>query len=99
MEKKPENEVEHMFCIELKSKDFVKSLSVPNDEGRVSIEGFLGTLQSLRFTDGIIVEIDGSKGSLKLDLSEKELKRLLPEGAKNLPSGDISSNSWKDKGR
>ena len=72
---------EHMFSIELKSKENVKSLALANqDEGNVLIEGFLGELEDMCFTDGVMLEIHGSKGTLRMDFSEKELKRLLPKG-------------------
>ena len=71
----------HMFSIMLKSKNHVKSLSLPHDKGgNVLIEGFLGKLENLNFTEGLMLEINGANGSLRMDFSEKELKRLLPKG-------------------
>ena len=71
---------EHMFSIELKSKEHVKSLSLQNTEsGNVLIEGFLGKLENLSFAEGIMLEINGSNGCLRMDFSKKELKRLLPK--------------------
>lgn len=72
---------EHMFSIELKSKDHVKSLALANQvENNVLIEGFLGELETLCFTDGVMLEIHGSKGTLRMDFTEKELNKLLPKG-------------------
>ena len=69
-----------MFSIELKSKEFVKSFTLDDNDGNsVSIEGFLGELASLCLTEGMILEINGSNGSLRMDLSEKELKSLTPK--------------------
>lgn len=72
---------EHMFSIELKSREYVKSLAMPNEErGTVLIEGFLGELQGLRFVEGIMLEVNGDHGNLRMDFTEKELRELLPEG-------------------
>ena len=72
---------EHVFSIELKSKEHVKRLVMPNENGgNVLIEGFLGKLQDLSFTEGIMLEIQGTNGTLRMDLKEEELKRLLPKG-------------------
>ena len=72
---------EHMFSIELKSKEYIKSLALPSEhEGNVLIEGFLGKLKNLRFTEGIMLEIEGTNGSLRMDFTEKEWRELLPKG-------------------
>jgi hypothetical protein len=71
---------EHMFSIELKSKEYLKNIILTNaGTGNVLMEGFLGQLETLSFTEGIMFEIKGSKGSLRMDLSKKELKKLLPK--------------------
>ncbi len=70
-----------MFSIELKSKEYVKSLALHNAEmGNVLIEGFLGKLEQVNFIEGLMLEINGANGSLKMDFSKKELARLLPKG-------------------
>lgn len=75
-----------MFSIELRSKDSLKSVALPSDtEGNILIEGFLGNLENINFTEGIMLEIKGAEGSLRMDLSKNELKGLLP---KKLPSGN-----------
>jgi len=72
---------EHMFSIELKSKEHVKRVAIPNENGvNVLIEGFLGELQGLSFIEGIMLEIEGANGTLRMDLKEEELKKLLPKG-------------------
>lgn len=81
MPSKSKKDDEHMFSIELKSKEHVKRVALPNENGgNVLIEGFLGKLQDLSFTEGIMLEIQGTNGTLRMDLKEEELKRLLPKG-------------------
>ncbi len=70
----------HMFSMELKSKNYVKNLSLSSDNQEdVLIEGFLGDLKRVGFSDGVMLEIEGTNGVLRVDLSEEELKRLLPK--------------------
>ncbi len=70
-----------MFSIELKSKEHVRNMSLSNThDGSVLVEGFLGELESLQLAEGMMLEIKGANGSLRMDLTEKELKELLPKG-------------------
>jgi len=81
MRSKSKKDDEHMFSIELKSKEHVKRVALPNENGgNVLIEGFLGKLLDLSFTEGIMLEVQGTNGTLRMDLSEKELERILPKG-------------------
>ncbi len=80
----------HLFSIELNSKEYLKSLALPSENGGdVLIEGFLGDIRSLSFTEGIMLEIEGTNGVLRLDLSKEELEELLPAGAP-LPGGSMT---------
>ena len=91
----PQKNLGHMFSIELASKNFVKRLAIPNDsDDKVLIEGFLGELKEIGFTEGIILEIQGTNGILRIDLSEEELRKLLPptkanEKTQSLQEGQI----------
>jgi hypothetical protein len=68
----------HMFSIELVSRDCVKCLVIPTENGsKVLIEGFLGDIEELGIIEGVMLEINGSKGTLKMDLSEEEISKLL----------------------
>lgn len=70
--------MEHMFSIDMKSKKFVKSLSISNDSrNSVYFEGFLGDIEELGFVNGGMLEIKGVNGILRIDLSEKELRAVL----------------------
>ena len=71
------NEHETMVSIELKSRNYVKRVVIPSDsEDKVLIEGFLGELKELSVTEGIMIEIRGANGVLRMDLKEEELKKL-----------------------
>lgn len=93
MESSPKKRGEHIFSIQLKSKDHVKTLALPNDaEGNVLIEGFLGNLESLSFTEGIMLEINGANGSLKMDLTKEDLRGLLPRSSSPSPKSEKTEN-------
>lgn len=66
---------ERMFTIELRSKGDVKNVSVDGNE-KVFIEGSIGSLIRARFLDGIVLEIIGSNGELRVDLTENDLQHL-----------------------
>jgi hypothetical protein len=69
--------MEHMFSIEMKSKKFVKSISVSDDpRNRVYFEGFLGDIEELGFVNGGMLEIKGLNGTFRIDLSKEELRTI-----------------------
>ncbi len=71
-----------MFSIQLKSNDSLKNVGLQHDmEGyNVLIEGVLGKLVQLSIAEGVMLEVVGAKGSLRMDFSEKELKGLFQKG-------------------
>jgi hypothetical protein len=75
----------HAFSIELKSREYLKLVAMPNDTGdNVLIEGFLGALEAVDLVEGVMLEIQGTNGTLKMDLKEEELRKLLTKGGKRL---------------
>lgn len=67
----------HMFSIEMVSKKYVKHLSMSIDSrNRVYFEGFLGDIEELGFVNGGMLEIKGVNGTLRIDVSEKELRTV-----------------------
>ena len=70
--------MEHSFSIELKSKKHVRHISVSNESrDRVLFEGSLGELQELSMVEGAVLEVKGTSGVLRIDLSEDELRKML----------------------
>ena len=69
----------HAFSIELKSKEFIKNLSIPSEGGKVVIEGYLGKLKSLKVLEDVMLEIEGDFGSIFLDFDEMEISKLVPK--------------------
>jgi hypothetical protein len=68
----------HGFSVEMKSKRHVKRimLSDGTHEG-VLFEGFLGEIKEIGMVEEAVLEIKGTNGTLRIDLSEEELRRML----------------------
>jgi len=67
--------VERVFAIELNSRSNVKDVTAPGGTQRVVIEGTIGTLQHAVFVDDAVLELVGSGGVLRVDLSREDLAR------------------------
>jgi hypothetical protein len=75
MQNKVENE-ERFFSVELKSKAHLKTVSLANgSRDNVLVEGSIGELLQATFADGIILEVVGKKGILRINLAEHEIKK------------------------
>ena len=87
------------FSIEMESKSHVKSISISDKaHDRVLFEGDLGELKELSMIDGEVLEIKGAHGTLRIDLREKELRKILEHPqASNLSSEVGSYTSTKKK--
>jgi hypothetical protein len=61
----------------MKSKKYVKNISISDEDyNRVFFEGFLGELKRLSLIEGRMLEVKGSSGTLRVDLSAEELRKL-----------------------
>lgn len=62
------------FTVELNSKKNLKTITVSNGshEG-VVVEGSLGKLKRAVFAEGIVLEIVGTNGVLRIDIIENEI--------------------------
>lgn len=69
-------ENERFFSVELKSKVSLKNITLAtDDQENVLVEGTLGELQSAEFAEGIVLEIVGDKGVLRINLSQDDIKQ------------------------
>lgn len=67
---------ERVFSVELKSKRHLKNITLANGSSdSVLIEGTIGELVQVTFAEGIILEVIGKKGVLRIDLGEGEIKK------------------------
>ena len=71
-----------VFTIELKSGSDLKKLSVPNGAERFLMEGTIGSLKRADFVEDAVLELVGSEGVLRVDLSREDL--TVRRGAKEV---------------
>ena len=69
-------EKERSFSVELKSKANLKNITLNNDvQENAVIEGTIGKLEHAGFVEDTVLEVQGIKGVLRIDISENEIKR------------------------
>jgi hypothetical protein len=67
---------ERVFSLELKSKEQLKNVTLTDSTTEsVLVEGTIGKLVKAAFEEGVILEVVGDHGTLRLDLSPDEIKR------------------------
>jgi len=75
MKKESQNQ-ERIFSVELKSGAHLKNVNLSNGgQDPVFIEGSLGELEHAVFEEGVILEIVGQKGVLRINLQENEIQK------------------------
>jgi hypothetical protein len=69
---------EHAFSVEMKSEHCVKKMSFFDKEnGQVFFEGFLGDLKKVSMIEGVMLEIEGINGIIKLDITQQEMEKCI----------------------
>lgn len=67
---------DRVFSVELKSKNNLRNVTLVNGSSdNVLIEGTLGELVQATFAEGIVLEVVGKNGVLRLDLGENDIKK------------------------
>jgi hypothetical protein len=71
---------ERSFSIELKSKNYLKNVTLTNrSHDSVLVEGTIGELVQATFAEAVILEVVGKKGVLRINLGEDEIKRTIDQ--------------------
>lgn len=69
-------ENERFFSVELKSRGNLKNVVLANgDQENVLVEGSIGELLRAEFCEGVILEVVGDKGVLRINLSLNDIKQ------------------------
>ena len=63
-----------VFTVELDSGSDLRKLNVPNGSQRILMEGTIGYLNHADFVEDAVLELVGSEGVLRVDLSREDLK-------------------------
>ena len=68
---------ERFFSVELGSKSDLKSISLANGSPgeNVLVEGTIGYLRRAGFAEGVLLEVVGSRGVLRINVTEDEIGR------------------------
>ena len=75
MERKTCNQ-ERVFSVELKEKRNLKNITLTDGSSEsVLIEGTIGELLRATFAEGVVLEVVGKSGVLRLDLSEEDITK------------------------
>ena len=81
---------EHSFSIEMKTERFVKRMSLSDKENdRVVFEGYLGELRNVAMVEGVMLEIIGNNGVLRLDITQQEFEECLTPKKLNKRGGGM----------
>ena len=72
---------EHSFSVELKNEGAVKRMSfLDKENGQVFFEGCLGKITNINMVEGVMLEIEGDNGTLRLDITQKEIEQgIIPK--------------------
>jgi len=69
---------ERGFSVEMDSKNHVRSLIVSDESrGKVLIEGNLGELRELEMVEEIVLQMKGTKGTLRIDLEKRDIRNMI----------------------
>ncbi len=67
---------ERVFSVAFKSKRHLKNVTLTNGSSdSVLVEGTIGELVQATFAEGVILEVVGKKGVLRIDLGKDEIKK------------------------
>jgi len=62
----------------MKSERYVQRMSfLVKENGKVFFEGVLGELKNVVMVEGVMLEIEGRNGVLKLDITQQEMEKCL----------------------
>lgn len=82
MGKNGSSTVGRVFTLELNLRSNVREVAVPGGSQRVVIEGTIGALRRAEFVDETVLEVRGSGGVLRVDLSPEDLAKAKSSGVK-----------------
>ncbi len=72
---KNKTEIERFFSVDLKSKAHLKNVTLTNGTtDNALIEGTLGELVEATIAEDVILEVVGTKGTLRINLSRNEIR-------------------------
>ena len=77
------NKKENGFSVEMKSRENVDAISFSESSHGVLIEGSLGILKELGMLEEAVLTVEGTKGTLRVDLTPDDLRKIMHREVKN----------------
>ena len=87
------------FTAEISSKRYVKNVSISNEaHDRVLFEGFYGELEELNLVEDNVLEVIGTQGTLRIEITRHDLEGLLNRKSECDPSPEVGGYTSTKKG-
>ena len=74
---------ENGFSVEMRSRDDVDAISFSGNTDGVLIEGTLGRLEELGMFEEAVLIVEGTKGTLRVDLTPEDLGKIIQREVRN----------------
>lgn len=85
---------------EIESKTHTKNVSISNvAHDRVLFEGDIGDLEGPSMVDGEVLEVRGAHGTLRIDLMEDEIRRMIAHPSEGGLSSEVERYTSTQKKR
>jgi len=77
-------EARRVFSVELDSGDDLLKVNIPNRSQRIMVEGTIGALKHAEFVEDAVLELVGTNGTLRVDLSKDDLAKRPQKGVEGV---------------
>jgi hypothetical protein len=74
---------ENGFSVEMRSLKDIEKLSFSEDKREVLIEGTLGELEELGTFEEEVLILEGTKGTLRVDITIEDIRKIVSKEEKN----------------
>jgi hypothetical protein len=74
---------ENGFSVEMKSRENVDAISFSDNTRGVLIEGTIGDLEELGMSEEAVLVVEGTKGTLRIDLTPDDLRKMMSKEVKS----------------
>jgi hypothetical protein len=65
------------FSIKISSREHLSNISISEGRNGVVVEGDLGELRNISLIECLMLEIKGTQGTLRFDITKPELEQVL----------------------
>ena len=79
MAQKKAVQVKRVFSVELKSGSDLRNVNLPSESEHLMMEGTIGALERAEFIEDSVLELVGTHGVLRVDLSPQDLQKQCPK--------------------